>query len=762
MRRQLWLQYIKSYLIILIAVIALMSTLSIISFELFEQDTMRKNAVLLDYIKETFDVRLSEISKLSYEVSYNERFLNLTKSGNAPDYSDAARLSNNLRILKATSEVISDIAIYFPESNLVISDSGRFTIRRFYRLTHENNDQDYARYLAMLKNRHTLEYIISDDIPNSRKPEINLNFYHTFPMAGSGSLSPVLLIRIDTAKMEQMMKTVINSNSEYFALLDNRNRPVVYSGNQQLLRQVGDHIVISRTAQVQNVSSGSLMISQISSLHHGLHYVSISEKNTLLNTLNTGKNILIIGVCSIFLFGFLIAVYFSKRTEKPIKAMARAFSGHAAADGDDMNVYDYIERNIKRIMEENTSIAKRLENQDSLLKSLFLIKLLKGDIDDADEFQRLCRQHGVDLSREHHCVFILYVHIVDAVVEKSATDFAEYGDTLSTLVATAVRQLCGEDYGAEMACIDGLYTVWLTLSDNDAPELLKERYCRNLVEKINQDYRIEMSVASGSIYDDFNQIALSYAEALQTLEHLAGDRSILYLSYATIRPIGPKSRNIALDLLSRFINCLKLQDYKNAVDLLDDLFSAYLPGHLPRELHQLHRSTLISILLAAAEQAGALYGYPGYCHSAHKLQASSAQSESFKTSAGLLLREIIACKRQYEARDFSRHINGLKDFIIEHYANPDLGLYMLATQFNMNNSYLSKIFKNEYDIGVLDYINKIRIEKSKELLARTEQSIIQIAQAVGYISDITFIRVFKRYEGTTPGRYRDSLAETDG
>ena len=79
----------------------------------------------------------------------------------------------------------------------------------------------------------------------------------------------------------------------------------------------------------------------------------------------------------------------------------------------------------------------------------------------------------------------------------------------------------------------------------------------------------------------------------------------------------------------------------------------------------------------------------------------------------------------------------------------------------MNNSYLSKVFKKSFGVGVLEYINKLRIEKSKQMLIDTNLSLLQISESIGYISDITFIRIFKRYEGTTPGKFREAMSPND-
>ena len=51
----------------------------------------------------------------------------------------------------------------------------------------------------------------------------------------------------------------------------------------------------------------------------------------------------------------------------------------------------------------------------------------------------------------------------------------------------------------------------------------------------------------------------------------------------------------------------------------------------------------------------------------------------------------------------------------------------------------------------------VRINKAKELLKREELTIAQIGQAVGYSNANAFIRVFKNYEGITPGKYKSML-----
>lgn len=68
--------------------------------------------------------------------------------------------------------------------------------------------------------------------------------------------------------------------------------------------------------------------------------------------------------------------------------------------------------------------------------------------------------------------------------------------------------------------------------------------------------------------------------------------------------------------------------------------------------------------------------------------------------------------------------------------------------------YLSKLFKQEYGMSVMRYVNYLRIEAAKELIMNGSDNLQVVAHKVGFISDVNFIRVFKKYEKTTPGLYR--------
>ena len=101
-------------------------------------------------------------------------------------------------------------------------------------------------------------------------------------------------------------------------------------------------------------------------------------------------------------------------------------------------------------------------------------------------------------------------------------------------------------------------------------------------------------------------------------------------------------------------------------------------------------------------------------------------------------------------------IDKICNFIADNYANPNINVAYIASNMNYNSNYISKTFKNARHENLLDYINKTRIEKAKELLiGKPDMPIEQVAEAVGYINSHALIRSFKKYVNTTPGKYRE-------
>jgi AraC-like DNA-binding protein len=67
------------------------------------------------------------------------------------------------------------------------------------------------------------------------------------------------------------------------------------------------------------------------------------------------------------------------------------------------------------------------------------------------------------------------------------------------------------------------------------------------------------------------------------------------------------------------------------------------------------------------------------------------------------------------------------------------------------------MFKNELGISPLDYIQRERIKKAKQMLSDPMINITEISYSLGFTSLNYFGRQFKKIEGVTPGQYRQMV-----
>jgi AraC-like DNA-binding protein len=118
-------------------------------------------------------------------------------------------------------------------------------------------------------------------------------------------------------------------------------------------------------------------------------------------------------------------------------------------------------------------------------------------------------------------------------------------------------------------------------------------------------------------------------------------------------------------------------------------------------------------------------------------------------------------RQESKTPDIQGKLTQIEHYIAAHYFDVGLGVKQVADAFNLSLPYLSRIFKKEKGIGLLYYINSYRVQKAKEIMESDQKATVaEIAGRVGYNSSQTLIRIFKRYEGTTPGQFQ--TGRTDG
>ena len=97
-------------------------------------------------------------------------------------------------------------------------------------------------------------------------------------------------------------------------------------------------------------------------------------------------------------------------------------------------------------------------------------------------------------------------------------------------------------------------------------------------------------------------------------------------------------------------------------------------------------------------------------------------------------------------------------YITGHY-NEKIKINEVAYEWGVNRCYLSSKFKRLTGYSPTEYLIRVRMEKAKSLLTKTNYSINYIASEVGYSDQLAFSRMFKRRFGESPRKYREDIEQ---
>lgn len=90
----------------------------------------------------------------------------------------------------------------------------------------------------------------------------------------------------------------------------------------------------------------------------------------------------------------------------------------------------------------------------------------------------------------------------------------------------------------------------------------------------------------------------------------------------------------------------------------------------------------------------------------------------------------------------------------------EISLNEVAENCNCSIYKLQTSFKKEKNMTVYNYIKQAKVERAKEYLLSTDDSILHIANKVGYENPSKFAEMFKHLEGISPTDYRKNNKKT--
>jgi len=126
-----------------------------------------------------------------------------------------------------------------------------------------------------------------------------------------------------------------------------------------------------------------------------------------------------------------------------------------------------------------------------------------------------------------------------------------------------------------------------------------------------------------------------------------------------------------------------------------------------------------------------------------------------------LLDRLLHLAKEWQARHSTGKktlVYEVRDYLHAHYMEP-ISPQALQKRFYLSADYLSRLFRQEFQVGIRDYVIGLRMDQAKILLKNPNLRIARIAEMVGFEDEKYFSKVFKKCTGLTPNEYRKRFAD---
>lgn len=740
--RGLLVKWIVSYAsMILVAFLFILCGYFLLSQD-FRKETVRVHRANVKHSQVTMDYLLSEILTITGEIVLLPEIRSLGgfegKLG-PRQYYLKNQLRDELSKLHRSHPAIETVFVYFRPAQYVVSSMGAYEIDYYFDTRYGQSGLDQAEWTALLFQEdayvkaHTLIQTGAGEVSSSHMQfvttELDLN------EKGRERVSICLTVK------EETMKGLIGGPNAHgiFFILDEVDR-VFLADPSRLPDNLPRYVDLEGTPEAERIIDGQILTC-FPSLHSGLLYVSLSYRAAVESRLNDLRWILVGLLLCFWIVGAAAAYGLARRNYRPVTRLIETIScttGPAPGDTYRGDEYGYIEESFDRLNRERASIQDQLKLQQESLRAQFLSRLLLGSLHrERRPLEKLCQYHGLTLERQAFVTVILRMEH-DHPARRTYLPRSD----LESAVA---------DLGLGWVCeINGL-TVLLLKRKTPADDRRRNLHAvlRDLQARLQMRTGLKFTIAASRYTCDLAQAPVSYDEAHEALDHrmIYGAGSVISYYDVAERRQGRDSFD-SLGLERRFINLFCAEKYREAEELLQSVFDSLLSLTNLRKV----RIRLFGFINLLLDAVGSYFG-------ASLLKRSNAEArllacttiDDVRTETHRLFKEI---SEYAHGKPTVRLMDKVLAIIEEDYANAELSVGYIADKLGLSISNFSCLYKEETGIGPLDSIHRVRLSKAKSFLQNTRWTVKEIAASCGYLSDITFIRVFKKYEGITPGRYR--------
>lgn len=694
--RRLLRKYIVYFVLIFLPLI-----INLIGFvsvtEVLKHQIQNNNINLLENIGVMGDDYLEQVRTKTFALLTSDQTKNLQRKYTQTEQNDM--VSDMMGLINSFFE--SDeftVSVIVKNRNLCVQNNlGACTTELAYESTFKDVYSTYDQWINSIFSEAGAEFKVLTT--NSGQKKIYLVYYIPDILRNAA-----VITELDGKAMQGLLSA--SGEESIYIMTDNEGEPLIVPHDSSV--QVSEAIDVSGS-QIR-IEGTEYWQCAVQSNVTDWNYINFIPSRVYLDSVRDVRNTLLIGYF-MFIIGFAVIAYLFSRSSR----------------------------------HKERQLAAANSKYESYRKENLLKHLITGKASDSDK--SYMKQY-MFTDGESYRVVLFDIHYENDGTLSDNVHLEE----ISGWITRKTEKLTEHHITLKCITVDGML-IGIAKLEDEAYEIKPalEKLCKLSKDNINVDIYCTVSDVSR----DFNEINSMYNQVIDgaASHYLTNAENVVLCSTS-----GEKNRLNIYDInaQNKLIYLLSAANADAVVKFIDDVLKE--ASHITLKKIVLSEIVLTIIRFCETNSISSQIDFNALYDEA----ASYFSTSLYYTWRGALSSNIytlcrdIKHQKPAEVQQSNDLCNRVKDYIDNNYMDNMISVNQIADYFGINRSWISSKFKQSFNENMSEYIVKLRIKKSKELLAK-DYKISRIAEEVGFTNQAIFTRAFKKYEGITAGMYRELL-----
>lgn len=726
-------EWIYSYIVILLIPLVAIFANYYYNTQVIKKEIIRANELVLRNLQQSVDDYLDNTIRRTNYIMKSSEFYNLISNEgmNSNFYFD---VKNTIELIKDYRSIESNISniIYVKEKDYMVwNELANFSETCYAAKNLVEGDMlEGEQWKKLLSGEYEEEFFVTPYLSYVYSTPC-LVYADTVTYRG---LEPANIFSfISVAEIEALTSSL----GEGITLL-------IYSGNEVVLA-LSNKGTLNNTVNAPALSDEKQMLEtdtyvgmQRDSSHDGVEYCILIPKQEFWSEAQHARNILCFSLTGALLVGGVCTFLLIRRNLQPLSDLLVKIVGKKKKG----NEFLQIETAFSSLDSENKQMRNHILTQREILQHNYLLAMMKG------KYIGIQDQDKIQLCIDENEVIILVGYEIPMLDKKQLIHDELLWFTLDNMFSELMES--EKMYRIE----DGEFLLYLFVINNAAIVEWKE----NCLEKMNfvcefleDKWGTALSAAISTSEHEIERVRFLYQDIIEAFEYkdiIGGHGPI---DTATIKDTADTLSAGSVGVLME--TALLKGDYKRTLDLSKELFEK-----AQQQPFLVFRMQILDIFRAIAEcfekfevtnvQRIFLAGYL-----TPLLEASDI--EAIEKIFGEVLSYVNSTI--FDENDSKGIVTAVKEYVEAHYMDCGMNIDTIADGIGKKRRHMSRVFREETQMGILDYLNELRISKAEHLICTDKYTLEEISEKVGYASYKTFRRMFMKKHGVTPGKYGKQL-----